>query len=283
MTFGLDSGTIRSSSAEGVSMPIRAIIFDLDDTLLVEVASARAAFLATCALAEERHGIDATALHETLRARARELWRASPTHPYCLAVGISSWEGLWGSFVGDDANLQALRAWAPEYRLLSWSRALRDHGLDDPVFAQLLADTFPQERMQRHVVFPDALPVLEALRPSYRFGLATNGAPGIQREKIRGSKLGAYFDAIAISGDVGVGKPDPAVFRHVLDGLGVEARQAVMVGNSLRSDVCGGQEAGMQTVWVNREGKPGDLHVRPDWEVKGLDELPRCLAEAAAG
>ena len=54
-------------------MALKAILFDLDDTLVVEVASAEAAFLATCALAQERYGVDAEALCQTVRGQAREL------------------------------------------------------------------------------------------------------------------------------------------------------------------------------------------------------------------
>ena len=73
-------------------MAIRSILFDLDDTLVIEGASADAAFLATCARAHEKYGIDPEALHQTVRHHAGELWRASPTITYCRAIGVSSWK-----------------------------------------------------------------------------------------------------------------------------------------------------------------------------------------------
>lgn len=254
-------------------MPTEAVVFDLDDTLVVEVASAEAAFLATCALAHEEYGIDPEELHQTVRLKARELWYASPARAYCVDIGISSWEGLWARFLGDDPNLETLRAWAPTYRLESWSLALAEYGVNDPSFAEQLADTFQNERRARHVVYPDAKPTLEHVGETHRVALLTNGAADLQREKIRGAELEPFFDVIVISGEVGVRKPEPEIFALVLDRLGVTAETAVMVGNSLGSDVAGAQRAGLKGVWLNRSGKECDDGVEPDAQIASLSEL----------
>ena len=94
-------------------MAIRSILFDLDDTLVVEFASAEASFLATCEHAHEQHGIDPKALHQAVRYHAQQLWRSSATITYCRTIGISSWEGLWARFLGNDPNLKSLHTWAP--------------------------------------------------------------------------------------------------------------------------------------------------------------------------
>ena len=70
-------------------MAIRNILFDLDDTLIIEGASADAAFLATCERAHDKYGINPEALHQAVRYHARQLWRASTTITYCRAIGIS--------------------------------------------------------------------------------------------------------------------------------------------------------------------------------------------------
>ena len=254
-------------------MPTEAVIFDLDDTLVVEVASADAAFRATCAVAHEKYGIDPKELHQTVRLKARELWYASPARAYCVDIGISSWEGLWARFLGDDPNLETLRAWAPTYRLESWSRALAEYGVRDPSFAEQLADTFRKERRARHIVYADARPTLEDVGQTYRLALLTNGAADLQREKIRASKLAPFFDVVVISGEVGVRKPEPQIFALVLDRLGLTAETAVMVGNSLSSDVAGAQRAGLKGVWLNRPGKECDDGVEPDAEIPSLSEL----------
>lgn len=264
-------------------MMIETIIFDFDDTLVVEEASAESAFLATCLLAQEEYGIDHEALHETLRHRARELWYRSPARAYCVAVGVSSWEGLWGSFPGDDPNCRILREWAPTYRRESWSQALLEFGVDSTTFAEHLANTFACERRKRHIVYPDVRPALTILRDEYRLALLSNGACGIQREKLEGSKLELYFDTVVISGEIGVGKPDARVFCEVLDRLQVQPEMAVMVGDSLTKDIAGAQNLGLKAVWLNRAGHDGDGVVEPDAEITTLAELPIVLgADGAA-
>src|SRR3989304_3588378 len=97
-------------------MPIAAILFDLDETLMPDESAVEEALLATCALARERHGSAPQAPQQAGREHARQLWYESPTIAYCLAIGISSWEGLWGRFEGDGPDLTALREGAPTYR-----------------------------------------------------------------------------------------------------------------------------------------------------------------------
>jgi len=257
----------------------KALIFDLDDTLVVEKASAEAAFLQTCELARQRYGIDPAALHATLRRTCRSIWHNSPARAYCVEIGISSWEGLWGRFHGRDENLQILRAWGPRYRLESWLQTLREHGVDDEAFATELAETFPTHRRELHVVYEDVRPTLEYFGRSHRLGLLTNGASDLQREKIEGAGIARYFDDIVISGDVGVGKPNPRIYEIMLSRLNATPHQAVMIGNSLTSDVAGPQRVGMKAVWVNRAGHAPSDGIAPDLEVSNLNEFQRAFDE----
>ena len=260
-------------------MAITHVLFDLDDTLVAEESSAEAALLATCEHARERYGVDPHALHRTVRERAREAWFAAPTNAYCQAVGIASWEGLWARFPGDDPNLKALRRWAPAYRREAWSRALADFGVRDAPFAERLASIFPVERRARHVVFPDVEDTLAALRGSWRLAILTNGTPGLQREKIAGSGLAHYFDAVTVAGEVGVGKPDARAFAAALKAAGATPGQTVMVGDNLRRDVQGAQQAGMRAFWLNRHGREREPDVLPDAEMITLSELPALLRQ----
>jgi putative hydrolase of the HAD superfamily len=248
-----------------------ALLFDLDDTLVPEEPSAVAAFQAT---ARTVPGIDAERLAADARAHARALWYAAPTHPYCKRIGISSWEGLWCRFEGDDATLRALRDWAPDYRREAWSRALADQGVDDRALAQELGERFGVERRALRAPFPDTA-LLDELGGSYALGLVTNGAACLQREKLERSGLAGHFDAVVVSGDLGVGKPDPAVFRRALSLVGAEADGTVMVGDTVERDIDGALAAGLRPVWINRFGAP---RPRADLvEIRGLDELPSLL------
>ncbi len=252
-----------------------AILFDLDETLVVEEPAAVAAFAATAAVAARRSGLDATALALAARARARELWYATPVHSYCLSIGISSWEGLWCRFEGSAPSIRWLRAWSPEYRRGAWALALAEQGVADDALAEELGERFAVERRARHEAFPEARAVLAELSASHRLALVTNGASCLQREKLDASGLAEYFSAVVVSGEVGVGKPDPAIFRHALDELGCEAGHAVMVGDSLTRDVRGALDAGLRAVWVNRTGR-ADAYAGP--EIATLADLERAVA-----
>jgi putative hydrolase of the HAD superfamily len=260
---------------------LKAIIFDLDDTLVVEEASAVYSFLEACKLAEAAYGILPADLHATLRRVCREFWYQAPARQYCIDAGGSSWEGLWAEFEGEGESLRILREWAPQYRRDSWVTALREHGVDDEPLALRMSDAYVSVRSQRHIVYDDVLPALARLKPRYRLGLLTNGFSDHQRRKIAGAQIGGWFDAIVVSGDQGICKPDPAPFRAVLAQLGAESESAWMVGDSLQSDVQGAQNVGMKAVWVNRNEKPGEDDIHPDRLVKDLSGLLQALGSDA--
>lgn len=230
-----------------------AILFDLDDTLVADEAATTDAFLAASLLAQARHGIDPTALTNSVRRQAQRLWRAAPTITYCRAIGISSTEGLRARFSGDDPNLVALRAWAPTYRQTAWSAALGELGVADLALADNLAAALVEERGRRNWVYPDVVPALNALRASYRLALVTNGSPDLQRAKLMESGLADYFDAVIVSGEIGAGKPEARPFALALDALGVTHTQAIMVGDSYDRDIIGGRNVGLRTAWLRRQ------------------------------
>lgn len=259
-------------------MPLRALLFDLDDTLLVEYASADEAFHQACLLAQERYGIHADRFHETARRTARALWYAAPGRECAVAIGISSWEALWAPFEeGRHPAFETLRAYIPTYRQEVWRQTLAQYGIHDDALAERMAHRFQAVRRGLHIVYPDVRPVLSALATNYRLGLVTNGLACLQRYKLEASGLQEYFQTVVIAGEIGIAKPDPAVFEHALDRLGVCACEAVMIGNSLRSDIAGAQGVGLHTIWLNRLCEPRQDAIMPEIEIETLFELPAAL------
>jgi len=194
-----------------------------------------------------------------------------------MRVGISSWEGLWCRFDGEEPDVRWLREWSPGYRREVWSLALADQGVQDPVLAEELGERYGTERRARHDRFADVSVRLDELSDSYKLGLITNGASCLQREKLATAGLDEYFDAVVVSAEFGVGKPDPSIFAHALSLLGSDPEQAVMIGDSLHRDVDGATAAGLKSVWVNRSGQPRPAD-RPDRvEVTTLSDLPAAL------
>jgi putative hydrolase of the HAD superfamily len=249
-----------------------ALLFDLDDTLVVEDSAAAAAFEAT---ARSVPGVDGDRLALDVRAHARALWRAAPTHAYCLRIGISSSEGLWCRFEGDGADVAALRAWSPAYRRDAWAGGLAGQGIEDPALAAELGERFAAERRARHHTFEDAPAALAALA-GRRMAIVTNGASCLQREKLAASGLARHFDAVVVSGDLGIGKPHPSIFRHALALLGAD--HGVMIGDTLDRDIDGARAAGLDAVRINRFGQPGPGRDGVP-EITSLAALPAALGQ----
>jgi putative hydrolase of the HAD superfamily len=262
-----------------MALAVDTLIFDLDDTLIVEETLAEAAFIETGELARNRHGLDPHSLHRTVRNTCRELWHAFPSHPYCKRIGISSWEGMWSEFTGPAPELKPLRNWAPIYRTEAWKAALHVHGIDDPGLAAEMAEAFPRLRRAKNQLFPDTLLTLEHFSQDYSLGLLTNGASDLQRGKIQAAGIGRYFNRVLISGESGFAKPDRRAYEMILALLGVTADRAIMIGDRLATDIQGAQGVGMRAVWVNRSGREQTGPVAPDWEIPGLEELIRILSE----
>jgi putative hydrolase of the HAD superfamily len=262
-------------------MKVRAVIFDLDETLIEEETSNDASALAAAGIAVARHGIDRVALLAALRKCSRELFLTGPMIDYCRDIGISTREALWGSFTGNDSSLDQLRQWMPTYRLRSWTGALEELGIDDAALAAELAEFFAIDRSRRHVVFAESEQVLRELKKKFRLALITNGAPDIQGTKIDGSNLASFFETIIISGEHGFGKPDRRIFQLALERLGVEAHEAVMIGDSLNRDIAGARDAGIRTIWINRYNRTlTDSHPVPDIRLTDLRDLPGLLRPA---
>jgi putative hydrolase of the HAD superfamily len=255
----------------------RALLLDLDDTLVVEEPAAVAAFAATARAAAERYPLDPRQLALDGRACARELWRGTEVSAFGRSIGISSWEALWCRYEGDDEELCALREWSPGFRRDAWRAALGRQGIEDDELAAELGERFGEERRARHETFEDAAPALDALRGDYRLALVTNGASCLQREKFEASGLADRFDAVVVSGDLRNAKPHPAVYAHALDAVGAAPGDAVMVGDSLRNDVDGALAAGLRAVWVNRDGRPRPADRGDLVEISSLSQLAGVL------
>ena len=255
-------------------MHFRTLLLDLDDTLIPDERASEAAFLAACAPAADRYGLDPAAVAHSAGACARMLWHASDHIDYCQSIGISSWEGLWAQFTGDAPEIQRLRAWAPAYRREAWTRALAQHRVDDPAFAEHLANRFRRERRQRNAMFPDAAQLLPELSQRLPLALVTNGAPDLQHFKIDASGVRPYFQSIVVSGELGIGKPHPAPMQRALQRLNCNPAHAAMVGNNLSSDIAGAQNTGVHAIWLNRDATPSTGHIRPDAVIASLSELP---------
>jgi putative hydrolase of the HAD superfamily len=252
---------------------IKAIFFDLDDTLLWDQKSVKEAFFATCRLAEERFGIDASQLEEAVRQTARNLYSSYETYEFTQMIGINPFEGLWGDFLDEQEDLKKLKNIVPSYRREAWALGLKKLGIDDPDLAAELGERFPQERRKAPFVYEETFEVLDELKDNYQLILITNGSPNLQNSKLALTpELIPYFDHIVISGDFGKGKPDPSIFEHALSRLSLQKEEVIMVGDNLMTDILGANRAGIKSVWINRHQKDRN-DVIPTYEIQHLEEL----------
>jgi HAD superfamily hydrolase (TIGR01549 family) len=126
-------------------------------------------------------------------------------------------------------------------------------------------------------LYPEVPAVLRDLAGRYRLACITNHFSWV-RDRARDAGFADLIAEWAISAEVGVDKPDPALFQHALDGAGVAASEVVMVGDRLDRDIVPARALGMRTVWVLRNEAPDDptpeQRAVPDAVVRSLDELP---------
>lgn len=254
-------------------MPISAVLFDLDDTLLWDDRSIEEAFRSTCEAAGD--AIDPEELEVAVRREARGLYESYETFPFTQMIGINPFEALWGNFTaGEQPEFRQMEQLAPVYRKESWRRGLAALGVEDEALAETLAAKFGAERRNRPYIYDETIEVLEQLRGNVKLLLLTNGCPALQQEKLDGvPELVPFFDQVVISGSFGKGKPDKTIFLHALELLDVSPDQAIMVGDKLTTDIRGGLAAGLTTVWINRNGKPADPEIQPDYEIQHLGEI----------
>lgn len=120
----------------------------------------------------------------------------------------------------------------------------------------------------------DAIDVLQKLHGRYKLGLVSNfGIPECGWKLLEKFGLKKFFDAVIISGEINRRKPSPEIFERSLKILGVEASEAVFVGDTFNLDVVGPKSVGMKAILIKRRPIEEDLDVKPDRVITRLIEL----------
>ncbi|MHB1262317.1 MAG: HAD family hydrolase [Thermoplasmatota archaeon] len=221
---------------------IKAVVFDMDDTLLNWRQAEQAAILELAALHFAAHGIAAD--------RVREVYNG------VMAENFAAWK--------------AKREWMYiDVRLGILSQRLQTH---DRVKVEDLVATFSREATSKLAFLEGAEDAMRAARSSGRkTAILTNGRSEVQRPKVYAFGLHTEVDFVGITGELGVWKPDAMAFRLVLDSLGVAPEHALMVGDNEDFDITPAKALGMQTCWVDIEGR-----THPDADV--VVRTPAALA-----
>lgn len=120
--------------------------------------------------------------------------------------------------------------------------------------------------------------LIRHLAPRVGLAIITNGLQEVQRPRFARATIGQFFSEIIISEEVGAAKPDPAIFSETFRRLGnPERTEVLIVGDSLTSDIRGGNNFGLDTCWYNPQGRPREHDVAITYEISHLSELRRII------
>lgn len=145
--------------------------------------------------------------------------------------------------------------------------------------SQEVRDVYEAFLSQGHFFVPGAPELLEALSPRYDLYLASNGTAVVQAGRLESAGIARYFKGIFISETMGANKPSPAYFEACFAAIpGFDPAAAIVVGDSLTSDIRGARNVGLRSCWFNPKGLPPREDIPADYMVRTLAELPPLLA-----
>lgn len=224
---------------------LKTIFFDLDDTLLDFTRA------------------EAEALSQTLRAFEIEPLPAILERYHEL--NRRQWELLEEGVISRDKVLT--RRFDLLFEELGVERSSR-----------AVCDCYEQRLAQGHWFVPGAPELLEQLAPRYDLYLASNGAAAVQYARLKSAGIGHYFRGIFISEEMPADKPSPDFFKAAFAAIpDFDPKKALMVGDSLTSDIRGGRDSGLRTCWFDPHGRPPRPEIVPDYRIRSLSELPPLL------
>ena len=177
---------------------------------------------------------------------------------------------------------------------MGWERLERGERTRDRIlverfellFAELKSDASPTDAQylyegnlsREYQYIEGAEELILSLHGKYKLYLASNGTARVQDSRIEKSGISKYFDGIFISERIGHNKPNREFFEKCFDTIpNFSKEEAIIVGDSLTSDILGGNNAGIRTCWYNPHGKPIRADIPASYEIREFRELPELL------
>ena len=236
-------------------MPIRAVLFDMFDTLMMIRKN------------DEFYSPALMRMYRYLNKNGVNISFDTFQKAY-----IKTRNGLYAKA---DANLEE-----PHFNVRV-SQTLKSLGynytVSSPIVAAATAE-FCDEFMTFVYLDENTEKLLRVLHGKYELGIISNFAiPECVHKLLKTHDLDKLFDAIVISGAVNKRKPSPEIFKRTLKVLGVSASETVFVGDTLDADIEGAKAVGMKAVYIERRSEKVE-HVSPDQTIKSLSELPIVLS-----
>lgn len=225
---------------------ITTVLFDLDDTIL------------------DFHKAEQGALKKALQSIGVE-----PTEEILKrysVINLSQWKLLeLGKLTQEQVKVKRYRIFFEE--------------LGINASPEKTAKCYEENLAFQHELVDGAMELLQKLHQKYRLYAASNGTYEVQRQRIQESGIKPYFQDFFISKQIGFHKPDVKFFEYCFSHIkDFKKEETVMIGDSLTSDILGGKNAGLTTIWYQKDKKitdNGEIH--PDYRIYSLGELPELL------
>lgn len=239
--MGLEHGILKA-------MSYRYLLFDADDTLFDFAKAQRVAL--------ERSFLELKGAYE-------------PTY---LSLYEEVNTMLWQAFEQGKLSQVELK----EQRFMVFLERL-ELNLDPFIFNQL----YLKRLSEGQFLLEGALELIQDLARHCKMVIITNGLKEVQRPRLSTSLLMPYFEGLIISDELGVAKPNPAIFDAAFDLLGQpEKAETLMIGDSLSSDMQGGLNYGIDTCWYNPAAKSNTRGLAVTYEVSSLREIAAIVGSA---
>jgi putative hydrolase of the HAD superfamily len=230
-------------------MSISAVVWDVDDTLFDYTTADRAGM---------RGHLAAEGLLDRYGSAERALawWRETT-------------DRQWARFAAGEADFETQRRDRVRVFL---GEELTDTGAD------AWYSRYKAHYEAAWTLFPDALPALDALAASHRHAVLSNSSIHVQEHKLRVLGIRDRFETVVCAAELGVSKPEARAFHAVCEALELAPRQVAYVGDHPEIDGRGAAEAGLLSVWIDRDG-PNPSADAPDGfhRIASLVELPAVL------
>lgn len=214
---------------------------------------------------------------QSQRLALGEVYRANgiPETEETIQTYVRLNDQLWARFDKGEISLEELE----HIRFRTFTQAVGAPDLD----ADQLNQQYIQALGRNSILLPGAEALCVALAPYCQQYIVTNGIKEAQEGRLARSPIRKYIRKMYISGVMGVRKPEAAYFQMVYDDLQMTPerwRRTVIVGDGLSSDILGGVNGSLDTIWYNPKHKPNDTDIRPTWETDSFDAVKAVILGA---